>query len=117
MSDWPWIFLHSAAGREEGVKTGRSKPEALALAKRCKCLVILGSLMAKFCAEIALDGGSWQHLTMLLPELCQGLLYPVLTSMAARSFTVAPYALGLYLPFCIIFYIFLSPLPKGPSFC
>lgn len=52
-------------------------------------------------------------------SLCQGLLDPVLISMAARSHvTVAPSALDLYLPFWVIYCFFIpTPLPQKPYFC
>lgn len=111
------IFLQSAEGRrEEGVKQEGPRLSLWPQQKDASARESLTPLWLNS-VQIALEGGSWQYLPTVLPELCQGPLYPVLTGLAARSlFSVAPCALDLYLPFWIVFYCFLLlPLPP-PSF-
>lgn len=52
-----------------GGETGMFKPEVLVSARRCKCLGLHGSLMARFCTDPALGEGSRKCSPTLLPEL------------------------------------------------
>lgn len=50
-------------------ETGTFKAEALVSARRCECLGLHGSLMARFCTDLALGEGSRKRSPTLLPEL------------------------------------------------
>lgn len=116
MAGWP-LGCFCNLQREEGRRGWNWKVQGQE-SDVSKKMQVCGNPWLSCCRILCRDCPGWIELAALNPlfflSLHQGLLYPVLTRMAARSlFTVTPCALDLYLPFSIVFYIFLLPFPEG----
>lgn len=110
------IFLQSAEGkREEGVKLEGTRLRLWPQQRDANAWESLAPLWLNSVQRLPWMEEIGHTHPLSFPTFCRELLYLVLTSMAARSlFTEAPCALDLYLPFWIIFYFFIPPLPKRP---